>query len=247
MDMDYGKFGNCLEGRLYAIRKNKKLNQEEFGKRLGVTRSAICNYESGTRPIGEQVILAVCREFKVNELWMRHGVGNPYSHPKDGVIDQLIEEYQCSKFEGDFLKTYFQMDDDERLSFVKCIYRLITPLVKNMEGKNPFAYYFDVTNAEGSKMDKINRDVAEFRKKLIQERYGLTADTDKMETVQSDTSQDNDSTEAAEADYRSSSGFVQNTGLSASNTTGDTASPNDNPKEETTEENGGVESGNDVG
>lgn len=52
---------------------------------------------------------------------------------------------------------------------------------------------------------------------------------------------------AAEALYESSSGFVQNTGLSASNTTGDTASPNDNPKEETTEENGGGESGNDVG
>jgi len=75
--MDYGKFGDCPEGRLYAVRKDKKLNQEEFGKKIGVTRSAICNYESGTRPIGEQVILAVCREFKVNELWMRHGIGKP--------------------------------------------------------------------------------------------------------------------------------------------------------------------------
>lgn len=151
--MDYGKFGDCLEGRLYAIRKNKKLNQEEFGKRIGVTRSAICNYEGGTRPIGEQVILAVCREFKVNEIWMRHGVGKPYNHPVDGVINQLIEEYQCSKFEGDFLKTYFQMDDNERLIFIKCIYQFIAPLVKNMEGKNPFAYYFDVTTAEGRKVD----------------------------------------------------------------------------------------------
>ena len=138
MDMDYGKFGNCLEGRLYAIRKNKKLNQEEFGKRLGVTRSAICNYESGTRPIGEQVILAVCREFKVNELWMRHGVGNPYSHPKDGVIDQLIEEYQCSKFEIAFYANPDMREVERELNAPKQeqgtdLQKLLTQIQENPE------------------------------------------------------------------------------------------------------------------
>ena len=169
--MDYGKLGNIPEGRIYAIRKDQNLNQEEFGKRIGVSRSAVCNYENGTRPVGEQIILAVCREFGVNETWMRYGAGEPYKHPKDGVIDRLIDEYHCTKFEGDFLKTYFQMDIDERREFVKCIYRLIVPLVKNMEGKNPYANYFDVTNADEEKMDEINREVAQFRKQLVQERF----------------------------------------------------------------------------
>lgn len=130
---------------MYAIRKDKKKSQEEFGKMIGVTRSAICNYEGGTRPVGEQVILAVCRAFSVNELWLRTGVGNPYNSEDGGVIDRIITEYRCSKFEGDFLKSYFQMSEDERRQFVECAYRLLAPFIKGMVGSNPFADYFAAT------------------------------------------------------------------------------------------------------
>lgn len=143
--MNLSHFDDNLAGRLHAIRKDKKLNQEEFGNRIGVSRSAICNYESGTRPISNQIILAVCREFEVSDLWLRHGTGNPYEPKKDDVIDSLIRQYNCSKFEGDFLRTYFQMTEDERSSFVHCAYRLFAPLMKGMKGKNPFADYFSVT------------------------------------------------------------------------------------------------------
>lgn len=184
--MDFGKYGNCLEGRLYAIRKDQKLNQGDFGKRLGVTRSAICNYEGGTRPIGEQIILAVCREFSVDELWMRHGIGVPYKS-KNGIIEQLISEFHCTKFEGDFLKVYFQMDETERMSFIKCAFRLLSPFMSGLKGKNPFADYFDVTYGvdhpgvvdsphNGSKISKspqemTNRELhAELDRQLIDEK-----------------------------------------------------------------------------
>lgn len=167
--MDFGKFGNCLEGRLYAIRKDKKLNQKEFGERIGVTRSAICNYEGGSRPIGEQVILAVCRAFSVNELWMRSGVGEPYVSQRNNLIEQLINEQKCSKFEGDFLKAYFQMDKVERLEFVKCVYRLFAPLISGLQGINPFADYFDATYGSNSPMDAETLH-AELDRQLDQEK-----------------------------------------------------------------------------
>lgn len=61
--------------RVFDLRKQVGLNQAEFGKRIGVTRSAICNYENGSRSIGEQTILSICREFNVNEAWLRTGEG----------------------------------------------------------------------------------------------------------------------------------------------------------------------------
>lgn len=143
--MDYGKFGDCLEGRVYAIRKDQGLNQDEFGRTIGVSRSAICNYENGTRPVSEQSILAICREFRVNELWLRQGVGEPYKAKGEGVISQLISEFKCSNFEGEFLKSYFQMDKTEREQFVRAMYRLIAPFAKNLSGKNPFAEYYNLT------------------------------------------------------------------------------------------------------
>lgn len=164
--MDFGKYGNCLEGRLYAIRKDKKLSQEEFGNKIGISRSAICNYESGIRPVSNQVILAVCREFNVDELWMRNGVGNPYKPKKEGVIEQLIQEYKCTKFEGDFLKTYFQMDENERIKFVECIYRLFAPLMKGLKGFNPFADYFIETyGTDPNQEEKSTEELEEEYKK----------------------------------------------------------------------------------
>lgn len=194
--MDFGKYGNCLEGRLYAIRKDKKLSQEEFGNRIGISRSAICNYESGIRPVSNQVILAVCREFNVDELWMRNGVGNPYKPKKDGAIDQFIQEYNCTKFEGDFLKTYFQMDENERLNFVQCIYRLFAPLMKGLAGFNPFADYF---------IETYGADFCE-----IQE-------TPKTPEALNELNQEEKSTEELEKEYKKSrSDSASKTTLSAS-------------------------------
>lgn len=133
--MDLGKLGNCLAGRVYAIRKDQRLSQDDFGRAIGVSRSAICNYENGTRPVSEQSILAICREFNVNELWMRNGVGEPYKTKGQDAITRLISELKCSNFEGEFLKSYFQMDRTEREQFVQAMYRLITPFAKNLNGK----------------------------------------------------------------------------------------------------------------
>ena len=196
--MDFGKYGNCLEGRLYAIRKDKKLSQEEFGNRIGISRSAICNYESGIRPVSNQVILAVCREFNVDELWMRNGVGNPYKLKKAGVIEQLIQEYKCTKFEGDFLKTYFQMDENERIKFVECIYRLFAPLMKGLKGFNPFADYF---------IETYGNDFCE-----IQEMQNTSK-------VLNEPNQKEKSTEELEEEYKKSRSYsALKTTLSASNT-----------------------------
>ncbi len=90
--MDYGKLGDCLAGRLYAIRKELKLSQEEFGSKIGITRSAICNYENGTRPISEQVILAVGREFSVRPEWLRDGSGEVFvTKPEGDSLDTLLK------------------------------------------------------------------------------------------------------------------------------------------------------------
>lgn len=92
VDLDYGKLGDCLAGRLYAIRKELKLSQEEFGSKIGITRSAICNYENGTRPISEQVILAVGREFSVRPEWLRDGSGEVFvPKPEGDSFDTLLK------------------------------------------------------------------------------------------------------------------------------------------------------------
>lgn len=67
-----------MNERLKIIRLKLKLTQDDFAKKINVTRSAISNYEKGTRNIMNRVISDICREFNVNQEWIRHGTGEMF-------------------------------------------------------------------------------------------------------------------------------------------------------------------------
>ena len=70
--------GDIINNRIKEIRKAKGLTGAEFGKKIGVSGSAISMWESGSRGIPESAILSICREFGVNEVWLRTGQGEPF-------------------------------------------------------------------------------------------------------------------------------------------------------------------------
>ena len=64
--------------RIREIRKDNNLTQTEFGERIGVKGNTITGYENGTRIPSDAIILSICREFNVNEDWLRTGQGEKY-------------------------------------------------------------------------------------------------------------------------------------------------------------------------
>lgn len=64
-----------MQERIKAIRKAHGLNQDEFGKKLGVSNTAISKWENGERVVPDSAILSICREFCVSETWLRTGAG----------------------------------------------------------------------------------------------------------------------------------------------------------------------------
>lgn len=64
--------------RVKAVRKKNELTLEGFGERLGVTKVAISNIERGNRNLTEQMLKAICREFNVNEEWLRTEEGDMF-------------------------------------------------------------------------------------------------------------------------------------------------------------------------
>lgn len=61
--------------RVKSVRKSCNLTLEKFGERLGVTKTAISYVESDKRNLTEQMLKSICREFSVNEDWLRTGSG----------------------------------------------------------------------------------------------------------------------------------------------------------------------------
>ena len=85
------KVGDNINRRLKDLRNNLRINQADFGRRIGVTGSAVSMWESGDRGIPESAILSICREFGVNEVWLRTGEGDPFlSTDREAELGELI-------------------------------------------------------------------------------------------------------------------------------------------------------------
>ncbi len=90
-----------LKDRIKEVRKSVKLNQSDFGAKIGVKGNTVGNYELGLRSPSDAIIFSICREFGVSEVWLRTGEGEMYL-PKSRS-EQLVS------FFSDILK----MDDDD--------------------------------------------------------------------------------------------------------------------------------------
>lgn len=70
--------------RIRHLRKDiLHMNQTDFGKSLGVSRSVIKNMELNVLARPEQkepLIKLICKEFHVNESWLRTGEGEPFAY-----------------------------------------------------------------------------------------------------------------------------------------------------------------------
>lgn len=64
--------------RVRELRKELQLTLEKFGKPLGVGKTAISKIENGERGLTDQMILAICREYNVDENWLRTGEGEMF-------------------------------------------------------------------------------------------------------------------------------------------------------------------------
>ena len=72
------KGGLKMKERIKKIRKEQNMTQQSFADKLGLKRQTIAAYEIGNIEPSNAVILSICREFNVNEKWLRTGNGEPY-------------------------------------------------------------------------------------------------------------------------------------------------------------------------
>lgn len=64
-----------MNERLKKLRKTLDLTQQKFADALGVKRNTVGQWECGINSLTDQVITSICREFNVNEEWLRTGAG----------------------------------------------------------------------------------------------------------------------------------------------------------------------------
>lgn len=64
-----------MKERIRKLRRSLDLTQQEFADKIGMKRNTVANYETGRNDPSASVISLICREFHVNENWLRTGEG----------------------------------------------------------------------------------------------------------------------------------------------------------------------------
>ena len=101
-------------GRVKELRKYYNLSMEEFGERLGVTRSAISNIESGNRSVTDQMRRSICREFNVSEEWLKDGSGEMIKRGYSEEITALAQAYGLDEADQAVIVEYARLSPEER-------------------------------------------------------------------------------------------------------------------------------------
>jgi transcriptional regulator with XRE-family HTH domain len=81
------KGGVRMNRRIKEVRKNAELSQADFAEKLQVSRNYITLIEREKDPKipSDRLITSICREFSINEKWLRTGEGE--------MIESIDNEY----------------------------------------------------------------------------------------------------------------------------------------------------------
>lgn len=150
-----------LNERIREVRKDAKLNQTEFGERLGVSRSVIANIELDLNKTGvpDNIIKLICLTFSINEDWLRTGKGEMKTETNESLLEKLKNTYQLSNLEYALLEGYLKLDKVQRAAFEDFLDNILNPeppesvAQEIQEDANEDEYIDDVAARSG----KLNR------------------------------------------------------------------------------------------
>lgn len=106
-----------MKDRIRKLRKELDLTQQKFGERIGIKGNTIAQYENGRNEPIDAVVSLICREFNVNEQWLRDGTGEMFiEQTRDEQIASFVGSIQASadeSFKKRFISMLSALDESE--------------------------------------------------------------------------------------------------------------------------------------
>ena len=107
-----------MHDRIKEVRTALGLSQQEFADRIGIKRGAVANYEVGRNEPIDAIISLICREFHVDEHWLRTGDGKMFTATtRDEEIMDFVGRATIGKgddFKRRFLLALARLPEDPR-------------------------------------------------------------------------------------------------------------------------------------
>ena len=110
-----------MKDRIKKIRKDLGLTQQEFADKLKVPRNTIAGYEVGKSNPSDAALNNICREFNVNETWLRSGEGKIFQDSPSSELNALAEKYSLGNAARALIERFVTLKAEEQDIIIKFI------------------------------------------------------------------------------------------------------------------------------
>ena len=103
-----------MNNRIKLLRKTLGLTQENFAQKIGITKSSVSLLESGQNKASSQTIYILCKEFNVNEKWLRNGTGEMFND-EDKELEYYLGQISADsdEFKRSLIKNICKLSPEE--------------------------------------------------------------------------------------------------------------------------------------
>lgn len=120
--------------RIRELRKELDMTQQEFADRLKIKRNTIATYETGRNDPIDSVFALICREFNVNETWLRTGEGEMFiPKSRDEELAEFFGRVQGigpESFKRRFVAMLSRLDEEDWTLLERMAERLLAETKK---------------------------------------------------------------------------------------------------------------------
>ena len=112
--------------RIKYLRKDVLgMTQQEFADKIAVKRNTVATYETGRSSPSDSALSLICREFGVNEAWLRDGIGEMFKPESGTPLGNLAEEYHLSEDDVMLIYRFINMTSTQRQLFIYHVQEII--------------------------------------------------------------------------------------------------------------------------
>lgn len=85
-----------MHNRISKIIATLGIKRIDFARKIGISSPFVSELCSGAKKASDRTIKDICREFNVNETWLRTGEGAMFVPVPSNTLDVLTSEYELS-------------------------------------------------------------------------------------------------------------------------------------------------------
>ena len=117
-----------MKERIRKIRRDLDLTQQDLADRIGIKRNTVANYETGRNEPVDSVVSLICREFHVNEEWLRNGIGEMFTQDSEDELQALTEKYSLSAADRILIEKFVGLKADTRSAILNFMTDVVASL-----------------------------------------------------------------------------------------------------------------------